>query len=99
MWRLAFNHGIRLDSIIILGLTVKLIIEITAKLCFYVTKTVLLCQQNCVFMNAMTRTKFSGVPSVKMLCNVLSIYPASTRARARARVCVCVSVCPINGSN
>ena len=60
MWRLAFNHGIRLDSIIILGLTVKLIIEITAKLCFYVTQTVLLFQQNCVFMIAMTRIKFSG---------------------------------------
>ena len=101
MWRLAFNHGIRLDSIIILGLTVKLIIEITAKLCFYVTKTVLLCQQNCVFMIAMTRTKFSGVPSVKMLCNVLSILSCihARALRACVRVCVCVSVCPINGSN
>ena len=100
MWRLAFNHGIRLDSIIILELTVKLIIEITAKLCFYVTKTVLLCQQNCVFMIAMTRTKFSGVPSVKMLCNVLFILSCiHARARARACVCVCVCVCPINGSN
>ena len=97
MWRLAFNHGIRLDSIIILGLTVKLIVEITAKLCFYVTKTVLLCYQNCAFMSAklcfmiaMTRTKFSGVPSVKMLCNVLSILSC---IHARARVCVCVCVC------
>ena len=94
MWRLAFNHGIRLDSIIILGLTVKLIIEITAKLCFYVTQTVLLFQQNCVSMIAMTRTKFSGVPSVKMLCNVLSILSCiHARTRARARACVCVCVC------
>ena len=55
-------------------------------------ETVLLCQQNCVFMIAMTRTKFSGVPSVKMLCNVLSIL-SCIHARARARVCVCVCVC------
>ena len=49
MWRLSFNQRIRLDSIIILDLTVKLIIEISAKLCFYVTKIVLLCQQNCFY--------------------------------------------------
>ena len=79
---------------VFLELTVKLIIEITAKLCFYVTKTVLLCQQNCFFMIAMTRTKFSGVPSVKMLCNVLSIL-SCIHACARARVCVraCVRAC------